>query len=58
MKETETITCKKCGQQHYMTPDGKGHFMPVFCCGNELRKALGEKTSTGKSKKLVKKKTP
>jgi hypothetical protein len=44
-----------------MTPDGKGHFMPVFCCGNEVRKALEKKTSPSKSpsksKKLSKKKT-
>jgi len=57
MKEKATMACKKCGVKHYMTTDGKGHTMPVFCCGSELTKTEAAatssnalKTTTGKKK--------
>ncbi|MHB8881856.1 MAG: hypothetical protein ACYC69_10170 [Thermodesulfovibrionales bacterium] len=56
MKDKPIITCKKCGQKHYLTPDGKGHIMPVFCCGDELNKASAKKTSGAAATKTTKKK--
>ncbi|MGC2062759.1 MAG: hypothetical protein WA610_07255 [Thermodesulfovibrionales bacterium] len=56
MKEESTIMCRQCGVKHYMTPDGKGHMMPVFCCGSELIKAEVKATSSNALKKTVRKK--
>jgi hypothetical protein len=53
MKEDSVISCKKCGSKHYMTSDGKGHVMPVFCCGNELGKSRRGATSRTSSAKKV-----
>lgn len=56
MNKGSTITCKKCGLKHYMALDGKGHVMPVFCCGSELTKAVGKTTSSKALNKNVSKK--
>jgi hypothetical protein len=56
MKEGATITCKKCGVKHYMTLDGKGHMMPVFCCGSELKKTAGKATSSNALTQTARKK--
>lgn len=55
MNKESTITCKKCGLKHYMTLDGKGQVMPVFCCGSELTKAAGKTTSSKALKKTERK---
>ncbi len=56
MKDESVITCKKCGSKHYMTADGKGHAIPVFCCGDELGKNKKKGTSRITSTKTVSKK--
>lgn len=56
MKESSAIICKKCGVKHYMAKDGKGHAMPVFCCGSELKTAESSVTSSNALKKTQGKK--
>jgi hypothetical protein len=53
MREDSVISCKKCGRKHYMTKDGRGHVMPVFCCGDELGKSGKGLTSRITSTKKV-----
>lgn len=56
MNDKPVITCKKCGEKHYLTPDGKGHIMPVFCCGDELKKASAKKAPGAVAPKTARKK--
>jgi len=56
MKDESVIVCRQCGKKHYMTSDGKGHTMPVFCCGSDLEKAKKKTTSSSTLKGPAKKK--
>ena len=56
MKDETVISCIKCGRKHYLTPDGKGHVRPVFCCGDELGGKKKKVTSGITSTKTVSKK--
>jgi len=56
MDEPITYECTKCGKRFIGSAKGKGHTVPIYCCGENILKNKGKKKTSNNSPVKTKKK--
>jgi hypothetical protein len=56
MDEPITYECAKCGKSYVKSAKGKGHSVPLYCCGENMIKIQKKKTPKKNTSKITKRK--